>query len=171
MAKQRELLILRHAKSDWESDAKTDFDRPLARRGHRDAPAMGKWMNQQKLAPDYIISSPAMRAKQTVDAVTKELGIAHKHIHFNQKIYLASAESLLQILAECPKTAKQILIVGHNPGLDDLLQHLVDKPPLTGDGKLLTTACLARIALPEDWTQLPHHCGQLVAIIRPRDIA
>jgi phosphohistidine phosphatase len=169
--KQRELYILRHAKSDWDSSAQSDFERPLAKRGKKDAPAMGEWMAKQKIKIDYIASSPAERAKQTVYAVVKELDIAKKEIHFNDKIYMASLESLLRVLGEIPKKANKVMLVGHNPGLDDLLQYLVKDPPLTESGKLLTTACLARITLPQDWTQLQRHCGSLIDLTRPRDIA
>jgi phosphohistidine phosphatase len=169
--KQRELFILRHAKSDWDSDAETDFDRPLAKRGNKDAPDMGKWMKKQKLLPDHIVSSPAERAKQTIYAVAKELGLSKKHVHFDEKIYMANLGALLKVLTECPQKAKTVMLVGHNPGLDELLQFLVSDPPLTDSGKLLTTACLAQIALPDDWTQLPRHCGKLISITRPRDIA
>jgi phosphohistidine phosphatase len=170
ISKQRELYILRHAKSDWGSDAKSDFDRPLAKRGKKDAPSMGKWLAKQNLKIDFIVSSPAERAKQTIYAVVKELGISKKEIHYNEKIYMASLETLLQVLEESPKKAKKVMLVGHNPGLDDLLQYLVKDPPLTESGKLLTTACLAQITLPEDWTQLQRHCGKLVNLTRPRDI-
>lgn len=168
---QRELFLLRHAKSDWDSNADKDFDRPLAKRGNKDAPAMGKWMKKHKLLPDHIVSSPAERAKQTIYAVAQELDIAKKHVHFNKKIYLANLETLLQVLGECPQQSKTAMLVGHNPGLDDLLQYLVSDPPITNSGKLMTTACLARVALPHDWTQLPRHCGKLISITRPRDIA
>jgi phosphohistidine phosphatase len=170
-SKQHELFILRHAKSDWDSVAKSDFERPLAKRGEKDAPAMGKWMAKQHFNIDYIISSPAKRAKQTVHAVANELGIPKKDIHFNDKVYLASVETLLRLLGECPKNTKKVMIVGHNPGLDDLLQYLVNDPPLTDSGKLITTACLAQIALPKDWEHLQRHCGNLVSLTRPRDIA
>jgi len=169
-SKHRQLYILRHAKSDWESYAKTDFDRPLAKRGKKDAPAMGKWMRKHDFVPDFIISSPAERAKQTILAVVEELGISKKDIHFNEKIYMADVATLLQVLQDCPRKANQVMLVGHNPGLDELLQFLVNDPPLTQNGKLLTTASFARISLPRDWTQLERHCGNLVSITRPKDI-
>ena len=170
-SKHRELYILRHAKSNWDSDAKSDFDRPLAKRGKKDAPAMGMWLAKQNTILHFIVSSPAERAKQTIYAVVKELGIDKKEIHFDEKIYMASAEALLQVLGEIPRKARKVMLVGHNPGLDGLLQYLVKHPPLTESGKLITTACLARISLPEDWTQLQRHCGRLIEFIRPRDIA
>ncbi len=169
--KQRELYILRHAKSDWDSSAQSDFERPLAKRGKKDVLAMGKWMAKQNFEFDYILSSPAERAKQTVYAVATELGVAKKGIHFNENIYMASVVTLLQLLGQCPDKAKRIMIVGHNPGLDDLLLYLVNDPPMTDSGKFLTTATLARIALPIDWSQLKRHCGSLISLTRPRDIA
>ena len=120
---------------------------------------------------EAFASSPAERAKQTVYAVVKELDISKKEIHFNDKIYMASLESLLRVLGEIPKKAHRVMLVGHNPGLDDLLQYLVKDPPLTESGKLLTTACLARITLPQDWIQLQRHCGSLIDLTRPRDFA
>ena len=168
--KHRELYLMRHAKSDWDSTAKSDFERPLADRGKNDAPSMGKWMRQQKLVPDYIVSSPAKRAKQTVRAVASELGVAKDDIHFDESIYMASVKTLLQVLAKQPKKAKRVMMVGHNPGFDDLLEYLVEKPPLTDSGKLMTTACLARITLPNDWSQLTRHCGTLIDITRPKDL-
>lgn len=171
-AKQRELYILRHAKSDWESGVASDFERPLAKRGEKDAPAMGKWMRKQHLQTDYIISSPAERAKQTIHAVAKELDIARKNIHFNENIYLASVDTLLKELGHCPAHAKNVLLVGHNPGLDDLLQYLVPEQSLslTESGKLMTTAALARLSMPKDWTGLKRHCAALISLTRPGDL-
>jgi phosphohistidine phosphatase len=171
-SKRRELYILRHAKSDWESGAESDFERPLAKRGKKDAPAMGKWMSKHKLKIDYLISSPAERTRQTVHAVMKELHIAKKALHYDERIYLASVETLLQVLGECPIEAKNVMLVGHNPGLDDLLKYLIDERQLTfsPSGKLLTTATLAQISLPHDWGELPPRCGKLLSFIRPADL-
>ncbi len=166
---QRELLILRHAKSDRGSGPESDFDRPLTNRGNKQAAAVGKWMKQQKLLPDYIVSSPAKRAKLTAYAVAEKLGMAQQDIHFDDTIYMAGIQSLLRVLTLCPENAQTVMIVGHNPGLDDLLQYLVDNPPLTETGKLMTTASLARVFLPKDWSHLERHCGKLIDINRPRD--
>jgi len=170
--KHHELYILRHAKSDWESDAESDFHRPLAKRGKKDAPAIGKWMDKHKVKIDRLISSPAERTRQTVQAVIKELHISKKNIHFDDRVYLASLETLLEVLAECPSGPEKVMLVGHNPGLEDLLRFLVDERelPLTESGKLLTTATLAHVSLPRDWSRLNGHCGKLVSFIRPRDL-
>ena len=173
--KTRELFILRHAKSDWDSAAKSDFDRPLAKRGKKDAPAMGKWMKERKLIPDHIVSSPAERAKQTIQAITHELDFDKKNdkknIHFDERVYLADLQMLLEVLAECPKKANKVMLVGHNPGLEQLLEYLVaGELPFSDSGKLITTGALAHVSMPYDWTKPLHHCGSLINLTRPKDI-
>jgi len=167
----RTLLILRHAKSSWDSDAATDFDRPLAKRGEKDAPRMGAWMKQEGLRPDHVVSSPAQRAKQTVLAATKKLGIEPDAIHWEPEVYGASLRTLLQVLAACPSKAKTVLLVGHNPGLEELVEHLGGTGiTLPADGKLLPTAALARIELPRDWESLGSGSGRLLSITRPKEL-
>ncbi|MEE4379004.1 MAG: histidine phosphatase family protein [Candidatus Competibacteraceae bacterium] len=167
----RQLLILRHAKSDWDNEVLTDFDRPLAERGKKDAPRMGAWLHEQGLIPDYVVSSPAKRAKQTVRKVCKELGIADAEIHWEPRIYEASRYTLGQVLADCPAQAQRVLLVGHNPGLENLLAFLCDSVPLSADGKLLPTATVAQLAMPEDWSQLDPSTAQLLQLTRPRSLA
>lgn len=167
----KQLMILRHAKSDWNTDAASDFERPLAGRGIKDAPRMGSWMGRHGLQPEYVISSPALRAWQTVVPVCRKLGIAETDIHWDGRAYLADVESLLEVLAECPGGAGSVLLVGHNPGLEELVEHLCgDDAARPADGKLLPTATLARITVPDDWTGLPPDSGSLVGITRPRDL-
>lgn len=167
----RELLILRHAKSAWDTDATSDFARPLAKRGNKDAPRVGEWMYREGLVPDLVISSPAERAKQTTLKVCKSLDFKKKKIQWEDQVYAAGVTELLRVLARCPRDAGTVLLVGHNPGLEDLVLHLagdeVDEP---ADGKLLPTAALARLEMPEDWSDLDTGCAQLVAITRPRTL-
>ena len=167
----RELLILRHAKSAWASEAPTDFERPLAKRGFRDAPRMGAWLRGQQLIPDHIVSSPAVRAKQTAAGVLEGLGMAASStIHWQPRIYEASLGALLAILEACPVAAARVLIIGHNPGLEYLLAYLADKIPNPDDGKLLPTATLAHLAMPDQWENLQAGCASLAAITRPRSL-
>ena len=93
----RQLIIMRHAKSAWDTDAATDFERPLAKRGQRDAPRMGAWLQEQGIVPDFVVSSPAKRARQTVLKVCKPLGVKKKKIHWDARIYGAGAEELLEV--------------------------------------------------------------------------
>lgn len=164
----RELLLLRHAKSAWDTDAATDFDRPLTQRGRQAAPQMGHWMHHRGLRPDHVVSSPAKRALQTAEKICVELQVDQGAIHWEPRIYEANVHTLLKVLAECPAKARRVLLVGHNPGLETLLLYLCPDTPLPDDAKLLPTATLAHIELPDDWSELTVDSGRLLEIQRPR---
>ena len=174
----RQLLILRHAKSAWDTSAESDFERPLAKRGLRDVPNMGAWLKEQKLTPDYVVSSPAERAKQTVVGVCRVLDIKKKHIHWDQRIYGADTEELLEVLSEVPETAKTVLIVGHNPGLEFLFSYLVsntngggrDTAAIHGFGAI-KTATLVRLEMPDTWDSIKQKSATLVKIKYPRELS
>jgi phosphohistidine phosphatase len=167
----RELLILRHAKSDWDSGASSDFDRPLAKRGKSDAPKVGAWLYREGLVPDHVVSSPAERAKQTATKVCKCLDIKKKLISWDPEIYEGSVAQLLAALGRCPKEAATVLLIGHNPGLEQLIMHLVGEDlEIPEDGKVLPTATVARLEMPDDWTELPCGSAQLISVTRPRGI-
>ena len=161
----RRLLIMRHAKSDWDMAAATDFDRPLNKRGERDAPCMGQWLRKNKLIPDWIISSPALRAKETVLLVCEELGLKKKAIHWEEKLYAAELKTLLTALAQCPEDRHLVMLVGHNPGLEELLVYL------TGMENRMPTAAIACIQLPQNWGRLKRGSGQLETLIFPKALA
>jgi phosphohistidine phosphatase len=167
----RELLIMRHAKSDWDSSARRDFDRPLAKRGKRDAPRVGAWLYREGLVPDLILSSPAERARATVIKVCKRLDINRQEIHWEERLYEAETTTLLDVLGQCPAQSSTVLLVGHNPGLESLLRYLTDNdfdPP--EDGKLLPTAALARLEMPADWSRLARGCATLISLTRPKHL-
>ena len=167
----RELLILRHAKSDWGAATASDFDRPLTGRGRRDAHRIGAWIRQEKLMPNHVVSSPAQRARQTVTRVCKALQFPKGEIAWDPSIYEATLDRLLASLGRCPPGAARVLLTGHNPGLEILLDFLIGdalEPPT--DGKQLPTGTLARLKMPEDWTQLTQGCARLLSITRPRSL-
>lgn len=165
----RHLLLLRHAKSDWNAGAASDFERPLNKRGVKDALRMGRWMHAEDLAPDCVIASPARRARETSLMVCKELEIPERDIDFDPRLYEADVSNLLEVLADCPKTCKDVMLVGHNPGLADLLAWLWgENISLPEDGKLIPTATLARLRMPRDWTRLERGCGRTIVLTRPR---
>ncbi len=115
------------------------------------------------------MSSPAERARQTASKVCKCLDFNKKRIAWDAAIYEAGGADLLAVLARCPKDAGTVLLIGHNPGLEWLLRHLAGEdlePPR--DGKLLPTATVARIEMPDDWSTLGPGSGQLLSITRPR---
>jgi len=163
----RELLLLRHGKSDWSIGA-DDLHRPLNQRGERAAQRIGVWLAQQEMMPDYILTSPAERALVTAQRVCKSMGIRAESVRPDERIYEARVEDLLEALGDCPDAATRIMVVGHNPGLEALLVWLAsDHVPVPGDGKLLATATLARLAMPADWRSLPQGCARLESITSP----
>lgn len=164
---KRELMLLRHGKSDW-SVLGDDFDRPLKRRGKRAAQRIGVWLAQQEILPDYILTSPAERALATARKACKAMDKRSECIHVDDRIYEAGVEELLAALGDCPKAASRVMLVGHNPGLEDLLVWLAsDHVAVPGDGKLLPTATLARLVVPADWRNLTRGCARLESITRP----
>lgn len=161
----KELLILRHGKSSWDVDC-DDFHRPLVERGKRGAEQIGIWLQQQKLLPDFILSSPAVRAIETAKRCCKAMGIGEAYIYQEPRIYEANFATLKALLNECPHQAQRVMIVGHNPGLEHLLADLVNLPvPQSETGKTLATATLAHLGLAEYWSQTSSGCGQLNTII------
>lgn len=161
-----ELFLLRHAKSDWAVDM-DDFSRPLKKRGRRAAKRIGRWLREQHLIPDTILSSPATRALTTAQRVCRQLDIDESNIICDLRIYEADAQTLLAVLkTNCHE--RRVLLVGHNPGLEDLLLKLVPRSvPLSANGKCLPTAALAHLSFDGDWTELTEGCAKLVTLIRP----
>ena len=168
--KKRELLVLRHAKSAWETAAPADFDRPLALRGQRAAKRMGRYIAEAGLLPDAVVCSTATRAVQTIHSVAQAAGLTLESVRFESEIYEAGLSSLLAVLAKCDPAAHRTMIVGHNPGLEYLLDYVVGGVHVPGDGKLMPTAALARLEVPGDWTPIEHGQGTLVGIVRVRDL-
>jgi phosphohistidine phosphatase len=158
----KELWLLRHAKAK-RGEHSEDFDRALKKRGKQDAQKLGEWLKQQQLIPDLIISSPAKRAISTANEVLKTLD-ADLSVTEDIRLYAQGFEQLKIVLAECPVEAKRVLLVGHNPELEDLLIYLVGLTAIADRNKLLPTSALARLDMPDDWTQLSVESAQLIAI-------
>lgn len=166
----RELFVLRHAKSDWHSGAHQDSERPLNKRGRKDAPRIAAWMREHYLYPGWVFCSTAVRARETLDALVQELELQSERIQYLRELYLADLGTLLKILRDTPTEQNSVMLVGHNPGLDELVSYLGQTAiPLTESGKLMTTACLAHFKLPDDWTEL-QGVGELVQIVRPAEL-
>ena len=159
----RELWLLRHGKSN-RNLAVDDFDRPLKKRGKRAAQSIGAWLQQQRLIPDWIVSSPAKRAISTAKIVQKAIAEDGLDIMQDKRLYQEGFERLKTVLAECPLETRRVLLVGHNPELEDLLINLVGAANLPDTDKLLPTAALARLVMPEDWTHLEAGCAKLLSI-------
>jgi phosphohistidine phosphatase len=158
------LLLLRHAKSDWDDSSLSDFDRPLADRGKRDAPRMGRALKARGPEPDLIVSSPAVRAKETVEAFTKSGGFTAS-LQFDANIYDASTSELMSIVRRLPDGNSCILMAGHNPGFEELVYRL------SGTHERMTTAALAAIEFQiEHWEDVEDGQGKLLWFLTPKQI-
>jgi phosphohistidine phosphatase len=160
------LLVLRHAKSSWDDQNLDDHDRPLNARGERDAPRMGRLARKKRLSVELIISSDALRARLTAEAVADAIGYGDQ-ILLDPRLYHASAADILAVLRSAvDDNVTTVMIVGHNPGLEDLVARL------TGDPEGLPTAALAQIALPIDrWSDVTASTrGTLVGLWRPKEL-
>lgn len=164
-SKLRELMLLRHAKSDWKHSNVLDMDRPLSDKGKKNALKMGKWLRSQNLMPDLILASPAQRAQQTLRRICSECPANKVTV---DELYLAELDTLQKILAEAPE-AMRVMIIGHNPGLEYLYRFLHNEPEEDAI-HLFPTASLAHFILPQDWHNLEQGDGKLVRFIRPKDI-
>lgn len=165
------LTLLRHAKSGWDDPVARDFDRPLNPKGQRAAQAMGRHMKAEGLGFDSVIASPAARVVETLEQVGQGYG-SDLAPAWDQRIYLASAATLLDIVHELPDAAETALMVGHNPGLEELVLGLVPGGALRGDVEAkFPTASLAEIHFEvEHWREVQPGKGELVRFTRPRDL-
>jgi phosphohistidine phosphatase len=166
------LTLLRHAKSDWDDAVQRDFDRPLNPRGRRAARTVGREMKRLGLRFDLCIASPAVRVRETLGEVEAAFGPLSPS--FDQRIYLADPDALLELVRAAPEVANSLLLVGHNPGLEMLTLSLAAAgvSPLRGDVEIkYPTATLAELSLPvERWADVTPARAQLIRFIRPRDL-
>lgn len=157
------LFVLRHAKSSWDDPDLADFDRPLNDRGRTAAPFMGEVISQNGFAPDVILSSPAVRARETA-RLAKDGGDLEAEIRHEPSIYEASPQTLRQVAANIDDSFRSAMIVGHNPGMEGFIRFL------TGRLEPMPTAALAVIDLDiERWQDIGPNSGKLRKLIRPKD--
>jgi len=170
----KRLTLLRHAKSGDDGTVTRDFDRPLNAKGRRAARAIGRYMRDHALGFDIVIASPAVRVAETLQEVEAIYGSGLAP-HWNKTLYLATADELLDAVHGAPAAAGNILLVGHNPGLEQLVLRLVP-PRADGDARgeieiKYPTASLAEMVLAVDrWDQVADGGGDLVRFVRPRDL-
>ncbi len=166
----KSLTLLRHAKSGWDDPVARDFDRPLNPRGRRAARAVGEKMKSDGIGFDLVLASPARRVVETLEEVEAVFGPLHAS--YDERIYLASIETLLDVVHEADRSAERLLLVGHNPGFERLALLLTGPGALRGEVEVkYPTGTLAEIALPvEHWRDVSAGGGELVRFIRPRDL-
>ena len=157
------LLIMRHAKSSWNHPELSDYDRPLNARGKRDAPRIGKHLRQEGLIPDLILTSSAKRARRTANKVAKSCGYTGK-VKKLDALYDTVPGVYFETLQALPDKYQRVMVVGHNPTMEQLVNHL------TGEIKQMPTAALAHIELPiQQWNALDLYTrGALVNLWTPK---
>ena len=163
----KELLIMRHAKSSWTEAGKTDYQRSLNKRGRRVAPLMGSFLCEQGLVPDRIISSSAERAKQTTQLVATACEIGEDDIDFVKYLYHAPASEYFELLERFDENGvERLMVVGHNPGLEDLVYQLGSMY------ESMPTAAIAWVDLgAEDWIDIrPPFRTNVKAVWRPKEL-
>jgi phosphohistidine phosphatase len=159
------LLLFRHAKSSWDKAELADHDRPLNHRGQRDAPKMGKLMRENGLLPDLILCSSAVRARQTLELASEALAY-HGEIEFRNDLYAFEPGAYLRAIHDIPPENKLVMIVGHNPSIEELISGL------TGESLSIPTCALAEIDLAlENWKQISFGMrAKLKNLWLPKDI-
>ena len=161
---------MRHAKSDWSLGV-ADYDRPLNERGRQAAAAMAEWLRAESLCPDQLLSSSAARTRATAHAVVDSCGLDLARVDFDRDLYLADAFTWLQGVHRVEATRSRLLICGHNPGLDDLVEGLAGvHVPRSPNGKLMTTAAIAHFAIDGEWSAVGSETARLVQLQRPREL-
>lgn len=159
------LLLMRHAKSSWKNPKLPDHDRPLARRRHKDAAFMGEFLMEKELLPQKVLASSAVRVSETLAEFVKS-SKCQASIDTLESLYLAEPENYLAALRSLPPEVERVMVVGHNPGLEGLLQ------TFTGRIEPIETATVAYISLPiVDWNQLSADTeGELVELLHNRNL-
>lgn len=167
----KRLTLLRHAKAGWDDPALRDFDRPLTARGRKAACAMGRAIRTEGLSFDRILASPAARTTETIAGLTEGYGPMPAP-HYDERVYLASAPTLLAIVRAADEAADRLLIVGHNPGLERLALWLSASGALRDRLALkYPTGALAEIVLPvAHWADIGPDSARLERFWCPRDL-
>ncbi len=169
----KRLLLLRHAKSAWDDSSLADIDRPLAPRGRANAARIGRELAARRWLPETVLVSPAQRTRETWQLVASELTAPPPPVFFSD-LYMASAEKLLLRLRQAPKKTATLLMIGHNPAMEDLARRLAGKDSEPEALALLAekfpTAGLARFKFDGEWDELDFGAGRLTHFLRPRDL-
>lgn len=168
------LGLFRHAKSGWADPRARDFDRPLSERGERGAALMGKHILETGLKFDRVVASPAVRVTETIERASKAYGRTFP-VEWDRRIYLASSATLIDLLRDIEGDPAAVLMVGHNPGLEDVIFDLVPddgSSPLREEVEIkFPTATFAVLELDiAAWSDIAEGCARLVAMTRPRDL-
>jgi phosphohistidine phosphatase len=167
----KRLYLLRHAKSSWKDNSLADRDRPLAGRGKRAAKALARHIEAEGIRPDLVMCSPARRARETLERAERAFGDGVE-ITLDEELYGASETELLSRLKAVPDEVGSVMLIGHNPGLEELALALASEGAgLARMREKYPTAALATIDLPaRRWSTVRRRSGELVGYVRPKDL-
>jgi phosphohistidine phosphatase len=165
----RELWLMRHGKAK-RFEGLEDYDRPLKKSGKRASKLVGEWLNSNGLRPDLVISSPAARALSTALVVCGVVGIDPLQVKQEKRLYDEGLVRVKAVLADCPATFRRVLVVGHNPELEELFTYLARSGTVPDRPKLLPTGALVRLGMPDDWSKLAMHCAEALSITYPKSL-
>lgn len=166
------LFIMRHAKSDWSGPGISDFDRPINKRGQKNAKRVGQWMMENDLIPQQIVSSPALRAKQTTEFLAEAFTeCIPAKIQFDEDLYLASVDTLIESIQLYKNNLNSLMLVAHNPGLEQLVDFLLSKSRhSTVHVMSMTTANLAIFEYLDNSFDPEIDSGELIEFIKPKEL-
>ncbi len=162
------LILMRHAKSDWTSGERDDFLRPLNERGIRDARRMGRWLAHERLLPTHIVSSPSRRTRETLERVSEGAEVdLQARTRFVPALYHSALHVLLNVLAE-EAACHDLMLVGHNPGLEELLSYLAEDIAGVHTSKLFPTGAVYVLELDVDFSRLAPQAARIRFHQRPK---
>jgi len=166
----KRLFLLRHAKSSWKDSSLPDHERPLAGRGKRATKAMAGYMRAHDIEPALVLCSSATRARQTFDRVAPGLG-GSPEVRFESELYEASAAGLLGRLQRVDDGVPSVMLVGHNPSMEQLALDLANRgPELAALAAKYPTGALATVEFDGPWSELEPDAARLVGFVKPRDL-
>jgi phosphohistidine phosphatase len=167
----RTVFLLRHAKSSWSDSTLADSDRPLAPRGERASRKLAKYIRQKSIEPSLVLCSPALRTRQTLEAVAPSLGKSCT-VEVVPQLYGASARELLEQLQALPERVESMMLIGHNPGLHELGLVLASQGALLPqlEDKFPTGALATLVVAGDDWTAVVPGAAELVDYVVPRQL-
>ena len=166
----KRLYLLRHAKSSWDDPTLADHDRPLAARGRRAAKLIADHARRERIAPELVLCSPSRRTRQTLALIAPGLGEG-PDVQIKPELYAAGPAGLLETLREVPDAVDSVMLIGHNPGIQDLALGLAGGSPEAPRMRTkFPTAALATLEVMASWRELAPSTAELVSFVKPKEL-